>query len=70
MGGRMRKRPHSKSRTREMRARVSHACGFVQLALGKLNPQTAFMKGKMKIKGNMKAALKFKPDMIPKDAAL
>ena len=43
---------------------------FVQLAMGKLNPQTAFMKGKMKIKGNMKAALKFKPDMIPKDAAL
>ena len=43
---------------------------FVQLALGKLNPQTAFMKGKMKIKGNMKAALKFKPDMIPKDAKL
>ena len=57
---------------------------FVALAAGKLNPQNAFMqvssiwpkrkpiylKGKMKIRGNMKAAMKFKPDIIPKDAKL
>ena len=30
-----------------------------------LNPQTAFMQGKMKIKGNMGAAQKFTPDTFP-----
>mmetsp|Transcript_13241 Transcript_13241/g.22471 ORF Transcript_13241/g.22471 Transcript_13241/m.22471 type:complete len:121 (-) Transcript_13241:44-406(-) len=43
---------------------------FVKLSQGKLKPQMAFMQGKMKIKGNMKAALKFKPSMFPKDAKL
>ena len=38
---------------------------FVQLSLGKLKPQEAFMQGKMKIKGDLKAAMKFKMDMIP-----
>ena len=30
-----------------------------------LNPQTAFMQGKMKIKGNLGAAQKFTPDTFP-----
>jgi putative sterol carrier protein len=43
---------------------------FMQLAAGKLNPQSAFMGGKMKIKGNMAKAMKFTPDVLPKDAKL
>ena len=31
---------------------------------GNLNPQTAFMQGKMKIKGNMQAATKFNPELL------
>ena len=31
------------------------------------NPQMIFMQGKMKIKGNMGAAMKFTPDLIPED---
>ena len=38
---------------------------FYQVCMGKLNPQIAFMQGKMKIKGNMTKASKFTPDLFP-----
>eukprot|EP00270_Netrium_digitus_P015296 TRINITY_DN533_c0_g1_i1.p1 TRINITY_DN533_c0_g1~~TRINITY_DN533_c0_g1_i1.p1 ORF type:complete len:132 (+),score=24.98 TRINITY_DN533_c0_g1_i1:37-432(+) len=43
---------------------------FMAIALGKMNPQLAFMRGKMKIKGSMKAAQKFTPEIFPKPAKL
>jgi putative sterol carrier protein len=39
---------------------------FASLAAGKLNPQTAFMSGKLKIKGSVSVAMKFTPDVFPK----
>ena len=38
---------------------------FEQVCLGKLNPQMAFMQGRMKIRGNMSKASKFTPDLFP-----
>jgi 3-hydroxyacyl-CoA dehydrogenase/3a,7a,12a-trihydroxy-5b-cholest-24-enoyl-CoA hydratase len=38
---------------------------FEAVCLGKLNPQIAFMQGKMKIKGNMAKASKFTPELFP-----
>lgn len=42
---------------------------FEQVCLGKLNPQMAFVQGKMKIKGSMGKASKFTPDLFPKPTA-
>jgi len=42
---------------------------FELLCLGKLNAQTAFLQGKMKIKGNMKKATIFTPDLFPPPTA-
>lgn len=39
---------------------------FDKVCKGTLNPQIAFMQGKMKIKGNMAAATKFTPELFPK----
>ncbi|KAM1013204.1 hypothetical protein ACFX13_043959 [Malus domestica] len=43
---------------------------FVKVALGKMNPQIAFMRGAMKIKGSLSAATKFTPDIFPKPAKI
>ncbi|KAF2324381.1 hypothetical protein GH714_013368 [Hevea brasiliensis] len=43
---------------------------FVKLAEGKLNPQIAFMRGTLKIKGSLSAAQKFTPDIFPKPSKL
>ncbi|CAN0922302.1 Sterol carrier protein 2 [Linum grandiflorum] len=43
---------------------------FVKLALGKMNPQIAFMRGALKIKGSLSAAQKFTPDIFPKPAKM
>ncbi len=39
---------------------------FYQICDGKLNPQMAFIQGKMKIKGSMSLASKFTPELFPK----
>lgn len=38
---------------------------FEEVCLGKLNPNNAFMTGKMKIKGHMGKATKFTPALFP-----
>ena len=43
---------------------------LVAVSQGTLNPQVAFMQGKMKIKGNMAKATKFTPDVLPKPPKL
>ncbi|TYJ49309.1 hypothetical protein E1A91_A01G125900v1 [Gossypium mustelinum] len=43
---------------------------FIRVATGKMNPQIAFMRGAMKIKGSLSAAQKFTPDIFPKPAKM
>uniref|UniRef100_A0A2P2KBE0 Non-specific lipid-transfer protein-like n=1 Tax=Rhizophora mucronata TaxID=61149 RepID=A0A2P2KBE0_RHIMU len=43
---------------------------FVKLANGQLNPQMAFVRGALKIKGSLSAAQKFTPDIFPKPAKM
>ncbi|KAK9946511.1 hypothetical protein M0R45_011974 [Rubus argutus] len=43
---------------------------FLKIALGKMNPQIAFMRGAMKVKGSMSAAQKFTPDIFPKPSKM
>uniref|UniRef100_A0A804QZC2 SCP2 domain-containing protein n=1 Tax=Zea mays TaxID=4577 RepID=A0A804QZC2_MAIZE len=43
---------------------------FLGIATGKTNPQIAFIRGAIKIKGSISAAQKFTPDIFPKPAKL
>ncbi|KAL6527387.1 hypothetical protein OROGR_016477 [Orobanche gracilis] len=43
---------------------------FIKVANGKMNPQIAFMRGAMKIKGSISAAQKFTPDIFPKPSKM
>ncbi|CAK9228270.1 unnamed protein product [Sphagnum troendelagicum] len=43
---------------------------FMAVSSGSINPQMAFVRGKMKIKGSMSAAQKFTPDIFPKPSKL
>nr|XP_043617029.1 sterol carrier protein 2-like [Erigeron canadensis] len=43
---------------------------FYKVATGKMNPQIAFMRGAMKVKGSLSAAQKFTPDIFPKPSKM
>ncbi|KAJ4701757.1 Non-specific lipid-transfer protein [Melia azedarach] len=43
---------------------------FIKVATGKMNPQIAFIRGAMKIKGSLSAAQKFTPDIFPKPSKM
>ncbi|KAK9714806.1 hypothetical protein RND81_06G121700 [Saponaria officinalis] len=43
---------------------------FLKIATGKMNPQIAFLRGALKVKGSIAAAQKFTPDIFPKPAKL
>nr|AZL94344.1 hydroxysteroid 17-beta dehydrogenase 4 [Nephromyces sp. MMRI] len=43
---------------------------FYNIMTGALNPQAAFIQGKMKIKGSMAAAMKFTPDLFKTSAKI
>ncbi len=39
---------------------------FYKMCMGKLNPQMAFIRRKLKIKGNFRKASAFTPDLFPR----
>ncbi|XVE94897.1 hypothetical protein REPUB_Repub02eG0049300 [Reevesia pubescens] len=43
---------------------------FIAVVSGKMNPQIAYLRGAIKIKGSLNAAEKFTPDIFPKPAKL
>ncbi|KAI3758944.1 hypothetical protein L6452_06517 [Arctium lappa] len=43
---------------------------FIKVATGKMNPQIAFMRGAMKVKGSLSAAQKFTPDIFPQPSKM
>ncbi|CAM8984374.1 unnamed protein product [Rhodiola kirilowii] len=43
---------------------------FIKIATGKMNPQIAFMRGAIKVKGSLSAAQKFTPSIFPKISKL
>eukprot|EP00262_Sarcandra_glabra_P011116 TRINITY_DN26836_c0_g1_i1.p1 TRINITY_DN26836_c0_g1~~TRINITY_DN26836_c0_g1_i1.p1 ORF type:complete len:124 (-),score=16.70 TRINITY_DN26836_c0_g1_i1:309-680(-) len=43
---------------------------FISVSTGKMNPQMAFLRGAMKIKGSLSAAQKFTPEIFPKPSKL
>ncbi|KAF5758950.1 putative hydro-lyase [Helianthus annuus] len=43
---------------------------FFKVATGKMNPQMAFMRGAIKVKGSLSAAQKFTPDIFPKPSKM
>ncbi|GMJ02616.1 STEROL CARRIER PROTEIN 2, sterol carrier protein 2 [Hibiscus trionum] len=43
---------------------------FIKIATGQMNPQVAFMRGMMKIKGSLSAAQRFTPHIFPKPAKM
>ncbi|XP_024968857.1 peroxisomal multifunctional enzyme A-like [Cynara cardunculus var. scolymus] len=43
---------------------------FIKVATGKMNPQIAFMRGVMKVKGSLSAAQKFTPDIFPQPSKM
>uniref|UniRef100_A0A0D9WN64 SCP2 domain-containing protein n=1 Tax=Leersia perrieri TaxID=77586 RepID=A0A0D9WN64_9ORYZ len=43
---------------------------FLSIVTGKMNPQIAFIRGAIKIKGSINAAQRFTPDIFPKPSKL
>ncbi|XP_074270307.1 sterol carrier protein 2-like isoform X1 [Silene latifolia] len=39
---------------------------YLKIVIGKMNPQLAFLRGKIKMQGSITAAIKFTPDIFPK----
>ncbi|XWS25613.1 hypothetical protein CRYUN_Cryun27aG0082800 [Craigia yunnanensis] len=43
---------------------------FIKVVTGKMNPQIAYLRGVVKIKGSLNAAQQFTPDIFPKPAKM